>query len=946
MERSREVSAIEAALAAARAGSGRSLLLSGPAGIGRSALADRARVDAAAQGFTVLACRLTPVSRTMAHAVVRDWVRPLLRRPATDQDTAELADLAAPLAAPRDAVPLDEVDGWLRRLLDRLAALAPVLLVVDDVQWADAASLQLLDLVVARLEDGPTALVTTRRAGEPCDLRDLVYRLSVGGQLLEPAPLSAAGVAELLGRAGAEGRRPLPPDAVDLHRRTGGVPFLVHALLGVPAGDPDGPGGPALPTTLPTALVEWLRDRVERMPAPARAALRAVAVLGSEASLDAVAALCDVSVADLADPVQLLTEAALVTSTMWRVQPAAPVLADAVLAGLAPSERSALHARAAQVLAGTSPARLVAAHLAHTLPGEDTAVVRLLRSAGEEALAAGVPEEAATLLLRAVGEVAPEHTAHDLLLLAASAHLSAGRAAEALDLWRTAAERAVDPGTRAGCLRALGDACLALGDRGEARSAYADAGGVLAAAALDGGTEARLLLGVRVRMTAEEPDREHVASTVASAARRPPAEDTTLDRLRLAVAARDLGALGREAQTARTVALRALADGLLLDEEGTEVPGLYLATDVLVWCESFPEAVAALDAAVDRARASGSSVALANALCARGLAHVRLGEPHRARADLESSLGRRPVVAPYRAGAALAGLAATYLALGRAADAQALAPELLVAGKEDGGGTESVLLVAGLLHSLAGDDESALGSYRAAGRTRGVPTPPALAQWRELSALSLRRLGRTDEARELAAEGVRLARMWGSPRTLAFSLRVLGRLVAGDEAPELLREAVELCAAAGAEDHRARAAVDLGGLLMRGGRTRAEGQHLLEGALAYGQGRDVPSITQAASAALRRHGVSVPGLGDSPLGRLTRGEQRVAELAASGLTNRAIARELFVTVKAVEWHLSNAYKKLAISSRAQLTELLGGQPGGDPAGQLDVPAEWASSSAR
>lgn len=61
---------------------------------------------------------------------------------------------------------------------------------------------------------------------------------------------------------------------------------------------------------------------------------------------------------------------------------------------------------------------------------------------------------------------------------------------------------------------------------------------------------------------------------------------------------------------------------------------------------------------------------------------------------------------------------------------------------------------------------------------------------------------------------------------------------------------------------------------------------------------------------------------------LTPGEQRVSELAACGLTNRQIAKELFVTVKAIEWHLSNTYSKLGISGRKELNEALGLPPRG------------------
>jgi DNA-binding CsgD family transcriptional regulator/tetratricopeptide (TPR) repeat protein len=929
------VSAVEDALAAAQAGSGGSLLLSGPAGVGRTALAEHARHAATARGFTVLHSRQTPVSTTLVHGVVRDWARPLLR--ATSGSFSDPgARLREALAAARtgDGRSLDAVDDALRWWLDDLAGNGPVLLVVDDVQWADPESLRLLDLLSPRLEDSSTVLVTTRRRGEPCALPDVLHRLAVRATVLEPMPLTADGVQHLCAAAvpaSAGGGVPGPSGAA-VHRLTGGLPFLVRELLRA---------GGDLESGAPAAVVAWVRARVDRLGEPPREVLRAVAVLGEDASFDGIAALCGLTVAQLADPLEVLVDAALVELGMWRVQAAAPAIGDAVLAGMSPSQRSGFHARAARFLTSCgSPSRVVASHLVHTLPGEDLEVVAQLRTAGEDALSAGAPGEAASLLLRAVGEVAPELTEPSLLRLAATAHLRAGLAAPALDLWDTATRRAATPLDRADCLRETGDGLLALGRAAAARSAYAEAARLLAPSGADGDDRLRRLLAVRVRMAAAgtgRPDRELLRGTVAAAARRPPEEDTFADRLGLALAAHEIATQGREARTARSLALRALADGRLLDEEPCELPGVYLATDVLTWCESFAEGLAVLDAALARARAAGSSVGIANAACARGFLLLRQGHPHRAVADLEAALAARPKVTPARLGTALATLTGGYLVLGRTADAQRLLPELrrleAAAPTEDG-----VLLALGLLHAVAGDDEAALASYRAASATRPVPPPPALLPWRELSALSLRRTGHSGEARELAGEAVRLARQWGSPRTLAFSLRVLSRLLPSDEALASLREAVRLCEVEESEDHRVRAETDLGAVLMANRHTRDQGRELLERAVAYGRDHDVPAVVRAAATALLRNGVRVPGLGETPLDRLTRGEQRVVELAASGLTNRAIARELFVTVKAVEWHLSNAYKKLAISSRSQLMDVMGGQ--------LDATADWASSSAR
>jgi DNA-binding CsgD family transcriptional regulator len=73
---------------------------------------------------------------------------------------------------------------------------------------------------------------------------------------------------------------------------------------------------------------------------------------------------------------------------------------------------------------------------------------------------------------------------------------------------------------------------------------------------------------------------------------------------------------------------------------------------------------------------------------------------------------------------------------------------------------------------------------------------------------------------------------------------------------------------------------------------------------------------------LRVAGGRPPARATGPGGRLTAGERRVAELAAAGQTNRQIAKALFITVKAVEWHLSNAYRRLRISGRAELSDAL------------------------
>ena len=196
----------------------------------------------------------------------------------------------------------------------------------------------------------------------------------------------------------------------------------------------------------------------------------------------------------------------------------------------------------------------------------------------------------------------------------------------------------------------------------------------------------------------------------------------------------------------------------------------------------------------------------------------------------------------------------------------------------------------------------------------------SIVEWRELTAWSLMSLGREDEARATAEEAVRLARRWGAPRGLGFALRTLAQTTHGDEAVGHLREALALLESADLADYAARTAIDLGARLATEEASRDEGVSCSR-ARSGTPGRRTCRRWPAA-----RAGCSPATASRSPRAAVAArqphpGERRVVELAAAGYTNRQIAQSLFVTVKAVEWHLSNAYRKLEVT-RAQLPDLL------------------------
>jgi DNA-binding CsgD family transcriptional regulator len=277
---------------------------------------------------------------------------------------------------------------------------------------------------------------------------------------------------------------------------------------------------------------------------------------------------------------------------------------------------------------------------------------------------------------------------------------------------------------------------------------------------------------------------------------------------------------------------------------------------------------------------------------------------------------------------AVAGAAMAHVGLGQHEEAHALERSLRAAAERRQFVSAQPLATAGVVRAVHGDHDQALADYLGAARLMGAHADNAsIVEWRELSAWSLKALGRGDEARDLALEAVDHARAWAAPRALGFALRTLAQLTPREQSIELLREALTHLELVDSADYRARAWLDLGQLLLQGDRSeREQGVALLRQAAEYGRATDVLPALRRATRLLVQAGEPVNDPDGSPSVRLTPGERRVAELAASGETNRQIAQKLFVTVMAVEWHLSNAYRKLGISSRAGLAKALYGDP--------------------
>jgi DNA-binding CsgD family transcriptional regulator len=190
------------------------------------------------------------------------------------------------------------------------------------------------------------------------------------------------------------------------------------------------------------------------------------------------------------------------------------------------------------------------------------------------------------------------------------------------------------------------------------------------------------------------------------------------------------------------------------------------------------------------------------------------------------------------------------------------------------------------------------------------------------AALALVRLGQHERARQLADAELADIRVFGTPRALGIALRAAGLAHGGQEGLALLHESVTTLERSPALLERARSLADFGAALRRSGE-RAAARDPLARALELAARCGARPLAARARDELKATGARPRRQWRTGVEALTPGELRVVRLAAEGRSNREIACELYVTLKAIEGHLARAYAKLGIEGRAQLPRALG-----------------------
>lgn len=940
VEREAALARIDALLDDARSGRGRCAIVEGEGGIGKSALLEVAARRASDGGMHVLSARCANLERAFVFGVVRQMLEPTLL--ARDQDErARLFSGAAALAAPlllgsgESAAPQGGDTDYTTLhgvywLLATLAQEQPLLLVVDDAQWSDTPSVRLLDFLVRRLDGLPILLLVALRPDDTADSDPMLAELrgSVGHLRIEPAPLSEEGARVLVGQH-LDG--PVEPEfTAACMRATGGNPFYLHAIMRDLATEgcaPSADNAARVDSLAPRDVARTVERRLETLPAGARALVEAVAILGDGVELEDAAALADLSPATANTTADALAHVAILeeSSALSFVH---PVVRASVYESITPRVRAERHARAAHLTAARSGAPDdVAAHVILATPGADPAAVPILRAAAAAALDRGAPDVAAAYLRRTVTEPLAEADRCEILLElgAAEARAAMPSAVPHLEEALALAESRV---LRAAGTRLLSAALMALGRTREAAELLDRQIAGLEGAAPELAAELKeQLLGaadidpslrplIRTRLGGDGPVgglSENGSSPVALGHR---AVNAALE--------------GTSARDAADLAERALAGGDLLADRLMGGQLHFLMVFVLTVSGRYEVAAGHLDDVLEQAGARGRAVPFVLGNAQRAALRSRTGSLIEGEADARAALEVarlnrwRPL-----AQMALVSLLDILVERGRP---EAAAEELEASGFSSEGAPgapdtvqDAVLLEArGRMLLDLGDPEAGTSCLLEAGRLllSWDMRNPAPFAWRSAAALGLSRLGDEERALALVQEEVSLARDWGAPRPLGLALRAAGLLTGGQQGTDLLEEAVEVLGPSGAETVRAQALTDLGAALRRSNRRAAAREPLREG-LELARACGAAALTERAHTELWATGARPRTPIRTGLDALTPSERRVADMAASGMSNPAIAQNLFVTVKTVEMHLSSAYRKLSIGSRAALGPALG-----------------------
>jgi DNA-binding CsgD family transcriptional regulator len=901
LDRTSEREVLDRLLAQAREGQSAVLVMRGEAGIGKTALLRYTARQAA--GFRVAQVAGVEAEMELPFSGIHQLCAPVLDKlDALAQPQQDALNVALGLA-PGDVPDRFLVGLAVLGLLSAAAEERPLLCLVEDAHWLDAASGLILGFVARRLQADPVAIVAAIREPNTRSDFDGLPELVLRGLAEEDART-------LL-------RRAVPGRLDDRVRdrilaETRGNPLalldlpqsLTAAVLG---------GGFEVPTAtdLPRHLEEHYLQRASELPEPTqRLLLLAAAEPLGDATLVWRAAHglgIERSALGPAEDAQLVEVGA-------RVRFRHPLVRSAVYRAAALSERRAAHRALAQVTdPDTDPDRR-AWHRAHAAVGVDEDVAAELERSADRARSRGGAAAAAAFLARAAELTSDPAERGRRALAAAQAKFDAAAADAALDLLTTAELAPLDEFQRAWLERLRAEITFARTRGSDAPALLLDAARRLepldAAMARETHLEAmaaamfagRLGDGPRVREAAE-------AAHAAPPAEQPRATDLLLDGL----ATRFI-----EGYSAGLPPLRRALDGFRDGDGSTDrdVRWLWLACRLAqdLWDDELWYVLATRELSV--ARETGALSVLPIAATYRAALHVHAGEFGAASALIEEAdaITEATGMAPLK-------YAALMMAAWRGNEAEALelieAARLEGTARGEGMGLRLLEWATALLYNGCGRYGEALEAAQ-----RGCDEDDVgLFAWACVELIEAGvRCGDTDAASAALDRLSERTRASGTDWALGIEAGSRALLSDGADAERLYREAVERLARTRGVVHLARARLLYGEWLRRENR-RIDARVQLRAAHGMFGGIGAEGFAERAGHELAATGETARSRSDDARGVLTPQEAHIARLAKDGLSNPEIGAQLFISPRTVQYHLRKVFQKLDITSRNQLSRV-------------------------
>jgi len=948
--RAAELEAIDRALGELCDGRAPALVIQGEPGIGKSRLLAELTKRADARGCTVLGGSASELERDLPFWVFVDaldeyvaGLDPRLVASLPDEVGSELAHVLPSLSEPAAGggpVLQDEryrAHRAVRELLERLAARQPLVLALDDVHWADAASVELL---VALLRSPPDAAVVVVMAARPRQLPDrlatALERADRHGSLarVELGGLPREAAAELLGDDVGRERT----DA--LYEEAGGNPFYLQQLArshGADGAKRSPLVGAALEAVgVPAPVIASLAEELGLLSADTRRVLCGAAVSGDPFEPDLAAAAAGADDATAMDAFDELLDLGLVRATdvPRRFRFRHPLVRRAVYESAPGGWVLGAHERCAQVLAERgAPVASRAHHVEFAARYGDMAAVAVLTEAGTAAILRA-PASAArwfSAALRLMPDDAPAEQRVGLLLARARALAAQGRLDEShADLLETIV---LAPAEAVSLRVQLATTCASverlLGRHDEAHARLVASLEELPDPAAPDAISLMIELAIDALFRAEPESVRDWATRALRAARELGERPLVAAAAAILTLAHAVAGSIAEAQTAYGEASALLA--AMSDEElSARVDAAAYLGSAGTYLDRYDEAAAHLERALRLGRAAGHLHP--TLLPALGAAHFMRGRLGEAAKVLDAGVEAARLAGITQSMAwMLRNRSVLSVMEGDLAAALEMAEEALELTRRL---DESVLsawaaMVVARASVMAGRSQRAVDVLTSAGGEEALrPIPGA---WRamglEALATAYAELDRGDEAARVVAAAEAHAAALGLPMAIAWAQRAAAAVAlhAREHATAAERALASAAAAeeVGAVIEAALSRMVAGRALAAAGEQDRAAAEIERAAATFEACGALPH-RNAAEQELRRLGRHVqrrtrPGATDAEgLAALTERELQVAGLVVDRNTNPEIAAELFLSLKTVETHLRNIFRKLGVSSRVEL----------------------------